>query len=372
MNEHSHSHGEHDHDHEHPPLSSVDSGSQALAEALRSSFAIVKVVMAVLIVVFLASGFFKVESNERAIILRFGKPVGEGAKALLNPGLHWAFPYPIDEYQKVSVSGVQKVTSTVGWYGMTREQEIAYEATGAVPPAAGLSLNPAIDGYTLTADANIIHARATLSYRIQDPVRYTFGFINASNVVQNVLNNAIVFASANFKVDDVLTREKAGFQEAVRRRAVELLEKENLGVTVEQCDVITTWPRQAPVQMAFVAVLNAQINRDKLLQEAGSYTNQVLTAANANATNIVNLAVLQSAQFISRLASDSTNFSKLLPSYQSNADLLVQQRLNESLSRALSSGTEKWVLPASPNGNPAELRLLLNREPPKPTVKTNQ
>lgn len=365
MNDHSHSHG--DHDHGHPPVTSVDTGSQALAEALRSSFAIVKVVMVALIVVFLASGFFTVKPNERAIILRFGKPVGEGQKALLGPGLHWSFPYPIEEYESVSVSGIQKVTSTVGWYAVTPEQELS----GNLPPA-GASLNPATDGYTITADANIIHVRATLSYRIQDPVRYTFGFTNAARVVQNVLDNAIVFASANFKVDDILTREKAAFQEAVRRRAVELLDNENVGVAVEQCDVQTTWPRQPQVQAAFVAVLNTQINRDKMLQDASSYTNQVLTAADANARAIINLAELQRAQYVSRLASDSTNFSKLLPGYRANPDLLVQQRLNETLARVLASGTEKWALPSSPNGNPAELRLLLNREPPKPTVKTNQ
>src|SRR3978361_1067067 len=109
MNDHSHPHDEH----EHPAEMPVDASSQALTEALRSSFAIVRVVMAVLIVVFLLSGFFKVEPNQRAMIRRFGKPYGEGAKALLGPGLHWSFPYPIDEIEKVSVTGVQKVESSV-------------------------------------------------------------------------------------------------------------------------------------------------------------------------------------------------------------------------------------------------------------------
>src|SRR6202012_1580607 len=97
MNDHSHPHGEHEHPHPHPPEMPVDSGSQALTEALRSSFAIVRLVMFVLVVVFLCSGFFKVEPNERAMILRFGKPMGEGAKVLLGPGVQWACSYPIDE-----------------------------------------------------------------------------------------------------------------------------------------------------------------------------------------------------------------------------------------------------------------------------------
>src|ERR1700744_3574943 len=123
MSDHSHPHDEHGHPH--APETHVDAGSQALNEALRSSFAIVRIVMAILVVVFLCSGFFKVEPNERAMILHFGKPEGAGAKALLGPGLHWSFPYPIDEVVKVSVTGIQKVTSDVGWYAVTPEQELS-------------------------------------------------------------------------------------------------------------------------------------------------------------------------------------------------------------------------------------------------------
>src|SRR5512135_2489902 len=81
------------------PETPVDAGSQALSEALRSSFGIVKFVMLVLVCVFLGSGFFTVGPQERAIIIRMGTPVG-GDKALLEPGLHWSLPYPIDEYIK--------------------------------------------------------------------------------------------------------------------------------------------------------------------------------------------------------------------------------------------------------------------------------
>src|ERR1041385_2473597 len=103
----------------------LDSGSQALSEALRSSFTIVKFLMVVLVLVFIASGIFQVGPQERAIRLHFGRPVGEGEKALLGPGLHWSWPYPIDEPVKVSITGIQKVSSTVGWYAVTPEQELA-------------------------------------------------------------------------------------------------------------------------------------------------------------------------------------------------------------------------------------------------------
>src|SRR6185436_3045248 len=89
------------------PRSDDDAGSQALSEAFRSSFFIVKMVMGALVVIFLCSGFFMVSPDHRAVILRFGKLRGEGRAALLGPGLHWAFPAPIDEVRKIPFSQSQ-------------------------------------------------------------------------------------------------------------------------------------------------------------------------------------------------------------------------------------------------------------------------
>ena len=361
MNDHPHSHDDPDHGHSHPaPETPTDSGSQALAEALHSSFAIVKVVMIALFVVFLGSGFFKVEPDQRAIILRFGKPVGEGEKALLGPGLHWSFPYPIDEVEKVSITGIQKVTSTAGWYATTPEQELA----GTEAPPGG-SLNPAVDGYALTADGNIIHTRATLSYRIDEPTRYILGFVNASNVVQNALDNALLQAAARFSVDDILYRDIAGYKDAVRKRATELVERQNVGVIVEDIvDLRSIAPRQ--LKQAFDAVVAAGQNRSKVLNEAHSYENQVSSKSSADAESQVNIAESDRARLVREIAGQAERFGEILPNYQANPNLFVQNKLTETLGRVLTNVSEKIFLPARADGKSRELRLLLNREPLKP------
>src|ERR1043165_616584 len=140
-----------------PPETPIDAGSQALSEALRSSFGIVKGGMILLVIVFLGSGFFTVGPPEPAIIVRLGKPVGEGQRALLGPGLHYSLPYPIDEYRRVPISAIQKVSSTVGWYATRPEEELAGTEVASLPSASPLNLLS--DGYALTADQNIIHTR---------------------------------------------------------------------------------------------------------------------------------------------------------------------------------------------------------------------
>jgi hypothetical protein len=61
----------------------------------------------------------------------------------------------------------------------------------------------------------------------------------------------------------------------------------------------------------------------------------------------------------------------LLPKYKSNADLFVQQRLVETMSRVLTNVQDKIFLSERADGKARELRLLLNREPPKPKTETN-
>ncbi len=355
-----------DHDHPHtpeeprPPESSfelpVDSGSQALSEALRSSFRIIQAVMVILVLIFIGSGFFTVGPQERKIVLRFGKPVGEGEAALLTPGsLHWSFPYPIDEVVTVPFSGIQKVTSNVGWYAVTPEQELA----GVEPPAAG-SLNPAVDGYVLTADENIIHTRATLTYKIHDPIRYAFGFVNASNAVQNALDNALLEASTRFKVDDILVRDQLGFREAVRSGIAKLIDAQDLGIQIDQCSVQSVPPRQ--LKEPFANVLKAELTRSKVLNEARSAENQTTNKASADAESLVNLAQSERARLVGDVRAQADRFNEVLPEFQRQPQLFVQQRLTETLGRVFTNVQDKIYVTEAADGKSKEVRLLLNRE----------
>lgn len=350
-----------------PPGQPLDTGAQALAEALHSSFGIVKFVMAALFVVFLFSGFFTVGPREKAIKLRFGKPVGEGDQVLLGSGAHWAWPYPVDEVIKIPITEVQEVRSRSHWFLQTAVQEAAGEI-----PFAGPSLNPALDGYALTADRNIIHAKATLRYRIENPVRCVFDFSSGtdqaygltgiSNAVLNALDNALIHAAARTRMDDVL-REKTAFQDAVQRRVVQLVVEQKLGVVVEQCLVETRHPRQ--LDMAFKFVTDAGQRAQTARTEADSYRNKKLSEAEGEAAARLNTARAERNDMVAKIEGDAAIFKKVLPYYQADAQLFVQQELTKVLGRAIAGVDYKMYLPTTPEGKPMELRLNLNREPLK-------
>ena len=155
-----------------------------------------------------------------------------------------------------------------------------------------------------------------MTYRIEDPIRYVFSFRRTPrNAVQNALDNALLYAAARFKVDDILTRDIAGFQEAVRRRATQLVEEQKLGIVVEQCAVQSVPPRQ--LKEAFDQVTIAGRMRGKVLNDARSYENQVINRASADAESLINLAQSDRARLVSDIAAQAERFQEILPQYQS-------------------------------------------------------
>ncbi len=334
-----------------------DAGSQALAEALRSSFAIVKFVMVVLVVIFLRFRFFPGWHAGKGDHFAFRQARRRRTAALLGPGLHWSFPYPIDEVVKIPITEIQKVASTIGWYAVTPEQELS----GNLPPA-GPSLIPGVDGYVITADRNILHVRATLYYQVDNPIRYALEFVSASNTVQNALDNALLYTAAHFKVDDILYYDFAAFQDAVEQRVSTLADQERLGITVKQCTVDKAPPRQ--LADVFAQVTEARQNQTRVLDDAHSYENGATNSADAQAAAILGEAQSARTRYVQTLRADAKAFSALLPNYQINPDLFKQQKLVQVMGEALTNADFKAYLPTSANGEPLELRLMLNREPP--------
>ncbi len=367
---HDHSH-DHDHNHDHglakPDATRLegaeDPGTQALADALKSSFAIVKVIMAGLLILFLFSGFFIVGPQEKAIKLRFGVPVGAGDGKLLGPGPHWAFPPPIDEVIRIPVGQVQAINSSIGWYATTAVNE----AAGTEPPP-GESLRPVQDGYLISGDENIIHLRATLRYRIAEPgLRYMLDFANASKLVENAFNNALLFAATRYKVDAALTRDQAGFREVARNRFEQLVSQYNLGITEIQIDNMQVIPPRQ-LKEAFARVSEAEVRRAKELNEARSYENQTISKARAEAESRKNLGETERTRLIEFVAAEVERFTNNLPAWNANRELFTQQHQSEVLRIIYTNAQEKVVAPARGGGASRELRLQINREPAKPRV----
>jgi membrane protease subunit HflK len=334
-----------------------EAASQALAEALRSSFFIVKIIMVGLVLVFLGSGFFTVGPQEQAIVLRLGKPVGRGSQALLNPGPHWAWPAPIDRVIKIPTTSLTNADSSVGYY-LTPDER----AKSAPEPPAPSSLNPATTSYALSADTNIVHVVASAKYHVTDPIAFHFDFVDAPAFITNALNNALLVAASEFTVDDILSSNRSAFSERVQQRVIELTDAQKLGVSV---DLVAVEDCSPPLHLKtkFNEVIQAGVKRDNLLNQAQSYKTTNVLHAIGEATNRINLAQSARKRMVTMIEAETNAFLRLRGQYERNPELFKRIRQMAVLQNVYTNVEAKIMVPP----NSRELRFQLNREPQAPT-----
>lgn len=320
---HGHEHGhDHDHDHAETPEQPVqneqlDAAGRSLSDALRISFTILKVIMIILIVAFLASGFRTVGPDERALVLRFGKIQGIGDEAILGPGPHWVFPYPIDEMIKIPVEKNINLPVNTFWYKEIRDDILG---PGAKPrPNRVDRLDPMTEGYCLTrsqatataasqgpavvgpdvlgesegSDYNIVHTKWQINYQISS-VEQFFRNVYVRDVkpgeiyseimidsitplLRSVVDDAIVAAMVHHTIDDVL-QSIDKIPGRVQQLVQEKLDTLESGIRVVQMQLIEkTWPMQ--VDAAFQAYVEASQSSAQAITQARTYADTTLTRA---------------------------------------------------------------------------------------------
>lgn len=316
-------HNHHRHSHPHPPESQepaapeLDAAGKSLSEALRISFIILKIIMIVLVVAFLASGFETVGSDEQAIVLRFGRIRGIGEQRLLGPGPHWILPYPIDEIIKIPVERKVNLAINSFWYFLSKEDMLAEKPRPVRPDQP---LNPLRDGYCLTrsekrtgpgsitpaanagapspsdgSDYNIAHTKWQLTYQIDDPEQF-FRNVNVADVrpgdvyfdvitgdngvkplLENMFEDAVVTTMVNYTIEEAISSSER-IPNDVKRLLQDKLDKIESGIKVVSVQLTKSEPPRQ-VQPAFEASIMASQNAQKTKTQARTYAATTLNKA---------------------------------------------------------------------------------------------
>ncbi len=408
----------------------VSPGYEYLSGALKVSFFLLKIIMIVLVVLFLVSGFRTVGPDEKAMVLRFGKIRGRGEARLLGPGLKWVFPYPIDEIIRLPVQKKINVPLNLFWYYVKPGEEMK-EAAGEKTYASA-TLNPLTDGYCLVrgekqseaaavtegSDYNILHSKWVLTYQITDPESFFKNcFVNDSKLeagqnyadvieqnvnpmLQNLMAEAVVGAMVNYTIEEAMYERSAGVTEHVRRLLQEELDKIGSGITVVavQRNRIAV-PRQveAAFQAAHTAVQTkektisgAKLYAEKTLNEAaGPVAGELLQVLRSDDANEQQLEFLWSqlagkaqeeianarayrTKVVEAARANADYLRQILPEYRKHPELVVQRIYMDAIEQILDNADEKiFVQPGQSAGT--ELRVLVNRDPAlKPKKETQK
>lgn len=381
----------------------LDAGSKSLADALRISFAVLKVVMIVLVALFFSSGVFTVGPDERAMILRFGRILGDTTETkILGSGLHWAVPYPIEEVIKFpGKNTVQRVALDSFWYDETQK---------SVPR----SLDPVTDGYCITRndtvadlktgdDYNIIHSKWLLTYRISDcELFFKNVYVKPAPAGQNYIDvipastepflkaiacDAIVATMVQFSIDEAIKSDAQ-----ISRQAQKLLQAKldaiESGIEIDSMQITQIiWPRQ--VEDAFVASIKASNDADKTIREARGYAESKINEAGgieiiklladpnitqqqmenllANSSGQIRQTISEAkayrTQVVEAAKASADYLAKLLPEYRKRPKLVLERIYQEAMEEILSNTQETIIAQPNSGVKSTEFRVLVNRDP---------
>ena len=394
----------------------LDAAGKSLSEALGISFVILKVIMAVLILAFLASGFKTVGSDEQALVLRFGKIRGVGEGRVLKPRTrpYWIIPYPVERMVKIPVEKKVDLAIRSFWYYQSKEEmlmEASIQKTRFLP-----ELDPIKDGYCITrsekpdatisgssgSDYNIVHCKWRLTYQIDDPVRF-FKNIYVEDVkpgdiyldvviesitplLQNIFEDAIVTATVNYTINDIMYEQVARLTEHIKGLVQEKLNTIESGIKVVQVQLTDkTWPRQ--VDAEFQALATASQDRQTFINAARAYAESTLNetagpvaeklfaaisddAISEEETELLWLDLAGTAQetisearsyqtkVVASARANAEYLKELLPEYRKHPELVIRTIYLDAMERIFANVDEKFIIPEG-----AKWRILLNRDP---------
>ncbi len=250
--------------------------AQPLADALRVSFGLLKIVMFVLLAIFvLAGSLHYVGQQQVAIRLRLGRVVGDPGEQILQPGLHFALPEPIDRIVRIRVTE-QTVSPKVSfWFHETDEEKLKSLDEKRVPRGG---LDPEKDGFLLTGDRNIVHGRWKVRFKVDTggdgtgPLWFAQnvgGMQQAKALVRQVAEQAIVRTVAGISVDEFLEGTLGGRADSLETIIQDMLDGMRSGITVTGVDLEKPGPKPPlALRKDFDAVTAASAERDRAIQEA--------------------------------------------------------------------------------------------------------
>jgi membrane protease subunit HflK len=418
----------HQHNHEHSacgckpqaPFEPQDSAGRSLTSALRTSFMILKVIMVILVVIFLTSGIFKVQQDEQALVLRFGRILGLGDTRVKDPGLQITWPEPICEVVRIPVGKVQTLAIDSFWYFETEAEKLGQK--NPYPPG---TLDPLRDGYCLTRneslagmegiDYNIVHSRWSITYKIDQPERFFENiyyeqpkpgedFLDAAGrtikpILECFASNAIVSTMVRYNIDDAVT-SKSDISEDVKRRIQQRLDEIQSGIKIGdvRADRIV-WPRQ--VDDAFQASIQASQQSKTAITEASSFKDKLLTdTAGSQAEQLLekikqpDLTQDQKEELVAQMKgqvqgliaearaykttvveeakANAEYLLNILPEYRKRPQLVLQRLYQDTYEQIMASADEKVMVQPAVTGDGKELRVLINRDPKAQKKQTTE
>ncbi|MES2583913.1 MAG: FtsH protease activity modulator HflK [Pseudomonadota bacterium] len=248
-------------------------------------------IVAVLVMIWLGTGFFIVQEGQQAVITQFGK-----YKGTVNAGFNWRLPYPIQNHELVFVTQIRSVD--VG-------RDNVLKATGLRESAM------------LTQDENILDIKFAVQYRLNDARAFLFESKNPAEAVVQAAETSVREVLGKMKMDAALSDERDQIGPRVRAMMQTILDRYKVGVEVVGINLQSGGVRPPEqVQASFDDVLKAGQERERAKNEAQAYANDVVPRAVGSASRLKEEAEAYKARVVAQAQGDAQRFRSVFAEYQ--------------------------------------------------------
>jgi membrane protease subunit HflK len=280
------------------------------------------VLVGLLVVLWIASGFYIVNEGQRGLVLRFGKYV-ETTQA----GLRWHLPYPVEIVETVNVSQVRTVE--IGYRNNVRSKVLK-------------------ESLMLTDDENIIDIQFAVQYILKNPEEFLFTNREPENAVLQAAETAIREIIGKSKMDFVLYEGREQVAAKATQLMQEILDRYKIGIAISKVTMQNAQPPEQ-VQAAFDDAVKAGQDRERQKNEGQAYANDVIPKAKGNAARLLEESEGYKQRVIASSEGESSRFKQVLIEYN-KAPGVTRDRLYLDMMQQVLSSTSK-IFVDQKNGN---------------------
>ena len=263
--------------------------------------------------IWLATGFYRITEGQEGVVLRFGE-----FQTISRPGLHWRFPAPVESVEIVDLGKIRAVE--IGYRENSRTGQ-----TSSVP----------FESLMLTADENIIDIKFAIQYQVKNSKDFLFNIRDPEGTLQQVAESAIRQQVGETRMDAILSVSREQVAIAVASTMQQLLDRYQSGIIISSVNMQDAQPPEQ-VQAAFADAVKAREDKQRLINEAEAYRNDILPRASGEAARMVAEAEAYEVSLTSRATGVASRFDKLRVAYEQAPEVTRKRLYLETMEQVMS------------------------------------
>jgi membrane protease subunit HflK len=283
-----------------------------------------------ILVLWLFSGFYSVDAEEQAVITRFGK-----YDRTAGPGLNYHIPTPIEHDIKQKVTRIER-------------EEIGFKSTGLVNTGnnAEARNNSQRDipqeSLMLTGDENIVDINFEVQWKIHNIKDFLFNVYRPKDTVRSAAESAMREVIGNTPIASALAEGRSSIEQKAKELLQKTLDSYGTGVEVVRLQMLKVDPPSQVVD-AFRDVQTARADKEREINQAEAYQNDITPRARGDAARLVQEAEGYKQEVIARATGEASRFLAIYEQYK-NAKEVTKKRLYLEAMEEIMQGMDKMIM----------------------------